>query len=196
MYERGASDRPDFSYGSGTTYPGPDPSPADGPQVWYRSPSGEGGTEVTSPVDVTPGPHAYDPIADPAGAGLTPAEPVLTYPMRNRAGRAALILGCLALLCTTALFVLFPLGIILGITAIAAGRRGRFRARYGFASNGGSASAGVALGTAALLLGTCLAALTVALATSYDVDAARDCVNNSNSGPQVLRCIADVIEAG
>lgn len=202
MYERNGNDS--YGYGSGTTFPGAysesHPAAAAGepaPQVWYRSPSGDApsGQVAASPVDVTAGPHSYDPIADPAGAGFTPVEPEPLYPMRNGAGRGALILGIGALICTTVLFVLFPLGIVLAITAIVLGRRGRFRARYGFASNGGSASAGVALGVAALLLGVCLTALTAWLASTYDVVAARDCVVDSSTGPQVIRCLADVVEA-
>lgn len=201
MYERGSGDWSNLSYGSGATYPGPETrmngfTPVPDPQVWYRSPSGEAPVtdRVPDAVDITnPGyPQGYyDTAANPPVVDA----PVL-YPMRNVAGRVGIVLGVLAILCTTLLFPLFPLGMLFGIGAVYWGRKGHLRARYGFASNGGSAAAGVAFGAFALFLGVCFTAGTAYLFSAYDMTAAKDCVTGSTSSHDALYCIADVIDAG
>lgn len=208
MYERGSHDWREGSYGSGAGHPGaptgavngtvngtgyptayatPAGAPVEEPHVWYRSPSGEPPPATTPVVDVT----NYDTAVHPS----VPDAPVY-YPMRNTAGRAALWFGVLAILCSTLLFPLFPLALVFAIPAIVLGRRGRLRARYGFASNGGSASAAVALGTVAVVMATAFAALTAWLFVSYDLAAAQDCVTDSSRTSQAMRCLADVIDAG
>ncbi len=199
MYERGSSDWSNPAYGSGATYP-PNEARVNGsaadsdPLVLYRSPSGEPVPPfVPDVVDVTnPGYPAgyYD------SAGLPVVNAPVLYPMRNVAGRVAIVLGVLAILCTTLFFPLFPLGMLFGVGAVVWGRKGHLRARYGFASNGGSASAGVAFGALALFLGLCFSAGTAYLFSAYDMTAAKDCVTGSSSGPQTLHCIADVVDAG
>lgn len=199
MYERGSSDWSDLTYGSGATYPGAETrvngyAAAAEPSVTYRSPSGEDPLLRAGPdaVDVTAYPHgSYD-----TAASLPAVDAPALYPMRNVAGRMSLILGCFAIACTTLLFPLFPLGILFGLGAIVLGRRGRVRARYGFASNGGSASAGVAFGVLAMLLGAVFTAGTAYLFTAYDMTAAKECVSGSTTSRDALYCIADVIDAG
>jgi hypothetical protein len=198
MYERGSSDWSNPSYGSGATYPGADArgfghAPTPEPQVAYRSPSGEAfpALAAVEPVDVTGYPPGY---YDTAASLPVPDAPVI-YPMRNVAGRVAIVLGVLAILCTTLLFPLFPLGMLFGFGALYWGRKGHLRARYGFASNAGHAAGGVALGAVAVFLGVCFTAGTAYLFSAYDMTAAKDCVTASTSSHDALYCIADVLDA-
>ncbi len=146
----------------------------------YRT---EGEIDPKPPVlDITPVPM------------WSPPEPTVPLPPRNRAGTAALVLGCLALVCTGVLFFLFPVGIVLAITAVGLARRGRRRARYGLATNGSSATAGLALGLVSLVLGCLLAATTVWFVQRYDAGALRDCVQDRPTAVDAGRCILDVVD--
>jgi hypothetical protein len=144
--------------------------------VRYRSPSGE----EPDVFDLTPPPAPTPPAA---------ARPV-AY---NRPGTAALVLGCLGLVCTGLLFFLFPLGIVFGLIAVILGRKGRRRARYGLATNGAGATAGLTLGVVSLLLGSLLCAGTVWIVHRYDAGAIRDCVRNQQTAVDAGRCILDVV---
>lgn len=200
MYERGSSDWSNLPYGSGATYPDAQTrmngsTPETDPHVWYRSPSGEPtATTETEVVDITNAgyPSGYYGTAPSLPVADAPAR----YPMRNVAGRVGFVLGVLAILCTTLLFPLFPLGMLFGVGAVVWGRKGHLRARYGFASNGGRAAAGVAFGALALFLGVLFTAGTAYLFSAYDMTAAKDCVTGSTTSRDALYCIADVIDAG
>ncbi len=138
----------------------------------------------------TPDVTAYDPATGLPLAG----EPVV-YPMRNVAGRMAMILGVFAILFTSVLFPLFPLAFFFGLGAVVLGRRGRLRARYGFASNPGSAGGGFALGVIAMVLAVLWTAAAAWLFTTYSATDLRDCIQDTRTGPEAIRCIADVVDA-
>jgi hypothetical protein len=157
------------------TYSADGGAPPPPPHVRYRSPSGE----EPGVFDITP-----PPTAPPAA--VTPLA-------HNRSGTAALVLGCLGLVCTGLLFLLFPIGLVLGLIAVVLGRRGRRRARYGLATNRASATAGLTLGLIAVLLGTLLSATTFWLIQRYDTGAMRDCVRNQQTFVDAGRCILDVV---
>jgi hypothetical protein len=154
---------------------GPYPPP---PHVRYRSPSGE----AAPVVDITPAPEWAQHL--PA-TGVTP---------RNGAGTAALVLGCLAFVCTTGLFVLFPVGILFGLLAVLLGRRARDRASWGGSTNRASATAGLTLGALSLFLGTVLTAATAWFVQSYDVDAMRSCISDRPTLVTAGHCILDVVD--
>lgn len=154
-------------------------APPPPPHVRYRSPSGEE-------------PPAFD--ITPAAPPPAPT-PVLTGPLaHNGPGTAALVLGCLGLVCTGLLFFLYPLGLVLALVAIGLGRKGRRRARYGLATNRASATAGLTLGIVSLVLGSLLAAATIMIFQRYDTGAIRDCVRNERSALDAGRCILDVVD--
>lgn len=148
------------------------------PHVRYRSPSGDE-------------PGVFDITPSPALAAAAASAGPLSH---NGTGTAALVLGCLALVCTGLLFFLFPLGLVLGLIAVALGRKGRRRARYGLATNRSCATAGLTLGLVALLLGTLLSATTVWVVQRYDTGAIRDCVKDQPSAIDAGRCILDVVD--
>lgn len=193
--------------------------------VWYRSPSGEEPQHpMTQQPSYTPPSYeattyeaAYAPAtqafpatpAYPAAAGAPapdvtvydPAtglpmagEPVV-YPMRNLAGRMAMILGVVAILCTSVLFPLFPLAFFFGLGAIVLGRRGRLRARYGFASNPGSAGGGFALGIIAIVLAVIWTAAAAWLFTTYSASDLRDCIQDNTTAGAAISCIGAVVDA-
>lgn len=146
----------------------------------YRT---EGETDPKPPVlDITP------------VAMWSPPEPSTPLPPRNGAGTAALVLGCLAMACTGMLFFLYPLGLVLAVAAVGMARRGRRRARYGLATNGSSATAGLALGLVALVLSCLLAAATVWFVQRHDAGAIRDCVTERQTAVDTGRCILDVVD--
>ncbi len=118
------------------------------------------------------------------------------YPMRNVAGRMAMILGVFAILFTSVLFPLFPLAFFFAFGAIMLGRKGRLRARYGFASNPGSAGGGFALGVIAMVLAVVWTAASAWLFTTYSATDMKNCVQDTTSGAQAIHCIADVVDAG
>ena len=153
----------------------------DTPHVQYRSPSGD----EPPVVDITPM-EAYA-AAPPAPYKLVP---------RNGRGKAAITLGCLALVCTGALFVLFPLGIVFAVAAVLFGRSGRDRATWGGSTNGGTATAGLCLGVVALVLGTLWTAATVWVFQTYDTGALRDCVADRSTAADAGHCIIDVLDRG
>lgn len=149
------------------------------PPVRYRSPSGE----EPPAFDITP--TTPPPVQAPAPTGPL---------AHNGPGTAALVLGCLGLVCTGLLFVLFPLGLVLALVAIGLGRKGRRRARYGLATNRASATAGLTLGIVSLVLGSLLAAGTVWAFQRYDTGAIRDCVRYEPRAVDAGRCILDVVD--
>lgn len=172
-----------------TPYSGEQYAPQGAPApLWYEAGPGEASYGAPAvDLDASAVLVADVPTLDPDA---------MIYPMRNKAGTGALVLGVFALICTSLAFVLFPLGIIAAVWAIVLGRRGRFRARYGFASNGSAAATGLGLGIVALLFGMLLSAGTAWVATSYDVADFGDCVTGSTDTGGALRCAADVIDAG
>lgn len=149
-----------------------------------HTPATTGPAEV---VDVT----TYDPVT-----GLPMADGAVVYPMRNVAGRMAMILGVFAILFTSVLFPLFPLAFFFGLGAILLGRRGRLRARYGFASNPGSAGGGFALGVISMVLAVIWTAAAAWLFTAYSATDLKDCVQDTSTGAAAIHCIADVVHAG
>lgn len=153
----------------------------DTPHVYYRSPSGEEGPAV----DITP---------TEAGAAAAPA-PYVLIP-RNGRGKAAITLGCLAVVCTGGLFFLFPLGILLAVGAVLFGRSARDRATWGGSTNGGTATAGLCLGLVALVLGALWTTAAVWVAQAYDAGALRDCVAEESTAVDAGRCVLDVIDRG
>lgn len=159
--------------GTGATYPPP-------PHVQYRSPSGE------EPVlDITPAEAWVPAPAPPAPYVLVP---------RNGRGKAAIVFGCLAVVCTGGLFFLFPLGLLFALLAVLFGRAGRDRASWGGATNGPTATAGLALGVVGLVLGALLTAGTVWVVQKYDAGAIRDCVKNESTAVDAGRCLLDVFD--
>lgn len=138
--------------------PGAPPPPAGGPPNPYSYPPGP-----------APGPYpgAYPP--PPMPYGNYPGAPVV---MRNGLGVAALITGVLALFgsCT----VVF--GVLLGIAAIIFGLVGRNRAKNGQANNRGVATAGILLGTLAIIIS--IAWITWVF-KGADVPQFVDCISNA-----------------
>jgi hypothetical protein len=137
-------------------------------------------------ADVT----TYDPAT-----GLPLAGDAVVYPMRNVAGRMAMVLGVVAIIFTSVLFPLFPLAFFFALGAIVLGRRGRLRARYGFASNAGSAGGGFALGVLAMVFVVIWSALTAWLCLTYSATDMKNCVQDSHNAPEAIHCVADVIDA-
>lgn len=133
-------------------------------------------------------------VYDPATGLPMTGEPVV-YPMRNLAGRMAMILGVVAILCTSGLFPLFPLAFFFGLGAIVLGRRGRLRARYGFASNPGSAGGGFALGIIAIVLAVIWTAAAAWLFTTYSASDLRDCIQDNTTAGAAISCIGAVVDA-
>lgn len=174
-----------YSTGSGVGTSG-DPGAGAGtdggyPHVQYRSPSGEEGPVV----DITPM-AAY--------AAATPASTPYVLTPRNGRGTAALVLGCMAVVCTGGLFFLFPIGLLFGLLAVLLGRSGRDRASWGGATNGSAATAGLTLGAVALFLGALLTAAAVWVSVNYDVGAIRDCVRDQSSTVDAGHCLLDVFD--
>lgn len=147
------------------------------PHVQYRSPSGEPVVDITPIETFAPAPPA----------------PYVLIP-RNGRGTAALWFGCLAVVCTGGLFVLFPLGVLFALLAIFLGRAGRDRASWGGATNRASATAGLTLGIVGLVLGGALTAGTVWVTQKYDVGAIRDCVQDRSSAAGAGHCLIDVFD--
>ncbi len=138
-------------------------------------------------ADVT----TYDPVT-----GLPLTETGALYPMRNVAGRMAMVFGVLSILFTSVLFPLFPLAFLFAVLAIVLGRKGRLRARYGFASNPGSAGGGFALGVIALILATVWTAAAAWLFTAYSATDFQNCVQDTHTVAEGMHCMADVVAAG
>ncbi|GAA0606952.1 hypothetical protein GCM10009547_06170 [Sporichthya brevicatena] len=161
----------------------PPSTPAYAPPATQTFPA----TPAPGVADVT----AYDPVT-----GLPLTETGALYPMRNVAGRMAMILGVVAILFTSVLFPLFPLAFLFAIGAIVLGRKGRLRARYGFASNPGSAGGGFALGVIALVLATIWTAAAAWLFTAYSATDFKNCVQDTHTVAEGMHCMADVVAAG
>ena len=149
----------------------------------------------TQSIPVTPAATTdvttYDPIT-----GLPMTDGAIVYPMRNVAGRMAMILGVFAILFTSVLFPLFPLAFFFAFGAIMLGRKGRLRARYGFASNPGSAGGGFALGVIAMVLAVVWTAAAAWLFTTYSATDLQSCVTDAHNAAEGIHCVADVIDAG
>jgi hypothetical protein len=128
-------------------------------------------------------PYADAPAAS-TGAYGNEVPPGLLQP-RNGAGRAALICGVLALLCTIGFFLLVtvPVAIILGLAAIVLGILGRGRVRRGIATNRGSATIGIVTGLLSLLILGGLAVGGVALFNhnKSDVKSFSDCIKQAGN---------------
>lgn len=142
-------------------------------------------TPAATAADVT----SYDPAT-----GLPMTDNAVVYPMRNAAGRMAMVFGVLAILFTSILFPLFPLAFFFAVGAIVLGRRGRLRARYGFASNPGSAGGGFALGVISMVGVALWSALAVWLCLTYSATDLKNCVSDTHNAPEAIRCVADVVD--
>jgi hypothetical protein len=79
---------------------------------------------------------------------------VEALPPRNGMGSAALVLGLVSLV---AVFLIAPLGVVLGAAAVACGVAGRRRARRGEATNPGQATAGLVTGAVGLVVSVTIA---------------------------------------
>jgi hypothetical protein len=116
---------------------------------------------------------------------------------RNGAGRAALICGVLALLCTIGFFLLVtvPVAIILGLAAIVLGFLGRGRVRRGIATNRGSATLGIVTGLLSLLILGGLVAGGVAVVngtkSNPDVKALKSCSRSAGLNLNAQRTCID-----
>ena len=162
----------------------------------YEAPTYEGSyAPATQSFPAVPATPAADVTTYDPATGLPMAGEPVVYPMRNVAGRMAMILGVFAILFTSVLFPLFPLAFLFGLGAVLLGRRGRLRARYGFANNPGSAAGGFALGVIAMVLAVIWTAAAAWLFTTYSATDLRNCVQDSSAGPEAIRCIADVVDA-
>lgn len=123
-----------------------------------------------------------DPFAEPnePTAQVRPAQEGYDQPAqparpRNGLGTAALVLGILALVTSWTVFG----GVVLGIVAIVFGIVGRGRARRGEATNNGSATAGLVLGTIGLLLSVALVVFGVSVLNSSSGKQLRDCISKA-----------------
>ncbi|MFD7918578.1 DUF4190 domain-containing protein [Streptomyces sp. NPDC059740] len=109
---------------------------------------------VLVPGGAQPGPWPGDgTTGHPAAGGPWAGFPAASQPLplwypNNGFGTAALVVGVVAVLLSPSIVF----GALLGVLAIGLGAAGRARVRHGTASNRGSATAGIALGGAGLLL--------------------------------------------
>ncbi|MFD5768812.1 DUF4190 domain-containing protein [Streptomyces sp. NPDC127049] len=120
------------------------------------------------PAGSATGSYGYPPAGPATGSyGYPPVHPMPYGPMsgqRNGMGTAALVLGIIG----TCLFWLWGVpSIVLGVLALIFGILGRKRANRGEANNGGSATAGIVLGSVSLVLGAAVLVLIV-LAYRYE----------------------------
>jgi lysylphosphatidylglycerol synthetase-like protein (DUF2156 family) len=110
---------------------------------------------------------------------------------RNGAGRAALVCGLIAFVCTIGffLFVTVPVAIVLGLAAVVLGVMGRSRVRRGLATNRGSATFGLVTGLLSLLILAGLAIGGVALfnANKDEAKSYGDCVQQAGTNSQALQ---------
>jgi hypothetical protein len=128
------------------------------------------------PPGAYPGPPGGYP---PPHYGGYPAFPQ-TGP-KNGLGTAALVVAIVGLLsCWTVVG-----GVVLGITAIVLGGLGRGRAKQGEATNGGVATAGIALGALSIVAGLAFVAIYATLGWSMFKEVGGgdyiDCVNRAGS---------------
>jgi hypothetical protein len=136
------------------------------------------------------------PAAPDQGAYGNEVPPGLLKP-RNGAGRAALLLGVLALICAIGFFFLItlPLAVLFGLAAVILGSMGRSRVRKGIATNRGSATTGIVTGLLSLLLIAGLVAGGVALFNANrnnpDATALRDCARSAGFDLQAQRDCVD-----
>lgn len=149
--------------------------------------------------DERDGAPAYGAPADPYGGqpGPPPGTPAYGAPAygtpaygtpvggapRNGMGVAALVLGVLALV--TAITVVG--GILFGVLAIVFGVIGRGRARRREATNGGLATAGIALGLLGLLASVALIAVGASLLNSDSGQAYQDCLKGAGSDQAAIQ---------
>jgi len=142
----------------------------------------------------TPAPAAAPDVTYDPATGIPLTADGFPYPMRNVAGRMAMVLGVFAILFTSILFPLFPVAFFFAIGAIVLGRRGRLRARYGFASNPGSAGGGFALGVISLVLVALWSALAAWLCFTYSAVDAKNCIQDTHNAPEAIHCLANVVD--
>ncbi len=125
-----------------------------------------------------------------AGAYGDEVPPGLLRP-RNGAGRAALICGLIAFVCTVGFFLILtvPVAIILGLAAVVLGVMGRSRVRRGLATNRGSATFGLVTGLLSLLILAGLAVGGVALFNANKDEAKNygECVQQAGTNSQALQ---------
>jgi hypothetical protein len=158
------------------------PKDTPGTPSGFGAPSGQPGG-YGAPTGDPVGPPAGYGAPQPAGYGA-PAygqQPGFGsphgghMPARNGFGVAALVLGILSL--PAAVTVIF--GILLGVLAIIFGALGRGRAKKGEATNGGMATAGLALGIAGVVLSLLLAAFVGSLLSNSDIGGLQDCIDEA-----------------
>lgn len=118
-----------------------------------------------------PPPPPPPPPPAPSGGGSYVAD--AGRPPSNGVGIAALVLGILAFVLA---FPVFPLGGLLGIVAIILGVVGRKKAKRGEATNGGLATAGLALGAIALLIALVIGVV-LGIFLADNADKITDCAN-------------------
>lgn len=142
---------------------------------------------------VAPYADARGPAA-PNGAYGNEVPPGLLKP-RNGAGRAALICGLIALVCTIGFFLVLtvPVALLLGLAAVVLGFMGRGRVRRGLATNRGSATIGLVTGLLSLLILAGLAIGGVALFNSNKTEFKNlgQCVQDAGSDSAKLQQCQD-----
>jgi len=132
------------------------------------------------------------PTNRPAGHGAYGDEvpPGLLRP-RNGAGRAALICGIIAFLCTLTFFLVLtvPVALLLGLAAVILGVMGRSRVRRGLATNRGSATLGLVTGLLSLLILAGLAIGGVALfnANKAEFTNLGECLQDAGTNSQAIQ---------
>ena len=146
------------------------------------------------PAGPFPNPYSYPPGPPPGPYGGAYPPPPMPYGdyysgaptvMRNGLGVAALITGILGLFGSCS--VVF--GVLLGITAIILGFVARGRVNRGQASNGGMATAGIVLGSLAIIVSI---VWVVWVFKGADVPQFFDCLGNAGQDTaQTDQCTSD-----
>ncbi|WP_030758730.1 DUF4190 domain-containing protein [Streptomyces griseus] len=163
--KRPAADPPVHDQRTVTSIPVGDPAGAElpPPPVAPGGPSAYG-APTPPPVYGHPpaGPSAYGhPAPGPSAYGYPPVHPSPYGPLpghNNGMGTAGLVLGIVG----TCLFWFYGVpAIVLGVLGLIFGIVGRKRANRGEASNGGAATAGIVLGSVAIVLGAAVVAFFV-----------------------------------
>jgi hypothetical protein len=106
---------------------------------------------------------------------------------RNGLGRAALILGIIALVLFWLWFIALPLGLV----ALVLGIAGHRRAKRGEATNKGTSIVGAVIGLLAVLISGALLALGVAFLTSDSGKDYQSCMKNADTKSQRDQCAKD-----
>ncbi|HVF05825.1 MAG TPA: hypothetical protein VNA20_13365 [Frankiaceae bacterium] len=139
---------------------------------------------MTQPPDPTAGAGDWQPSTTPAPTPDWPTPPVpgdwtapgYAPPRHNGPGIASLFIGLLAI---PAVLFLLP-GAVLGVVALALGLIGRGRVKRGEAGAKAAATAGVVLGTVAIV-GAIAWGVTIAVLDSRNQDAYEDCLRSGEA---------------